>query len=53
MQCSKWQPIRSPRWPGKEGRWYIDAKRLRSLEIDNDLDLGRLLNRKVGYLLAS
>src|SRR5262245_6643367 len=32
--------------------WYVDAKRLSSLEIDQKFKLGRFLNRQVGGLLT-
>ena len=37
---------------GEEGRWHVEAERLRGLEIDDQLVLGRCLHRKVGGLLA-
>jgi hypothetical protein len=36
----------------KERCGHIDAERLRGLEIDDQLDLGGLLHRQVGRLLA-
>jgi hypothetical protein len=35
-----------------EGRWHCDAKRLRRLEIDHHLQLGRQLDRQVGWFGA-
>ena len=32
--------------------WNRDAERLRRLQVDNQLDLGRLLHRQVGRLFA-
>src|SRR6516164_1917598 len=37
----------------EHGRWDVDAGRLCSLEIDNQLVFGRRLDRQVGWLLAS
>ena len=31
---------------------YVDAERLGGLEVDDELDLGRLLHRQVGRLCA-
>jgi hypothetical protein len=35
---------------GEQRRWHGDAKRLRGLQIDDQLELGRLLDRQVGRL---
>src|SRR5262249_39783366 len=37
---------------GEHGRWHVEAERLRCLEIDHQLVLGRRLHRHVGWLLA-
>ena len=34
--------------PGEEHRRHVDAERLGGLEIDHQLELGRLLNRQFG-----
>jgi len=38
---------------GEQRRGHSEAKRLRGLEVDDQLKLGRCLHRKVGSLLAS
>jgi hypothetical protein len=35
----------------EQHRWNVEPQRLRGLEIDHKLELGRLLNRQVGGLL--
>jgi hypothetical protein len=35
---------------GEQCRWHAEAERLRSLEIDNQVKLGRLLDRNVSRL---
>ena len=37
---------------GEQRRRNVDAKRLRGLEIDHQLELGRLLDRQIGGLFA-
>src|SRR3954453_750824 len=37
---------------GEKRRWNFEAERLRGLEIDDELELGRLLHRQVGGLLT-
>src|SRR6476660_5356397 len=37
---------------GEQHRWNFEAERLGGLEIENQLDLCRLLDRKVGRLFA-
>jgi hypothetical protein len=32
----------------EQRRWHLEAERLRGLEIDDQLELGRLLDRKIG-----
>ena len=34
------------------GNWYLDAKRLGSLEVDHQLEPSRLLHRQMGWLGA-
>jgi len=29
-------------------QWHVEAERLRGLEVDHQLELGRLLNRQIG-----
>ena len=36
----------------EQGERHGDAERLRRLQVDNQLDLGRLLHRQVGRLFA-
>ena len=33
--------------PSQQGRWNVDAERLRSLEVHHQFELGRLLDRQV------
>jgi len=35
---------------GEQRRWHGEAERLSSLEIDDQLELGRLLDRKIGRI---
>jgi hypothetical protein len=37
---------------GEQGRRHVDAQLLRCLEVDHQLEFGRLLDRQVGGLLA-
>src|SRR5215831_4232017 len=37
---------------GEHRRWHLEPERFRRLEIDNQLELRRLLNRQVSGLLA-
>src|SRR5262245_23372261 len=37
---------------GEHGRGYVEAERFRSLEVDDQLVLGRRLHRKLGRLLT-
>src|SRR5262249_49533697 len=37
---------------GEQCRWYGESERLRSLKVDDQLDLGGLLDWQVGRLLA-
>jgi hypothetical protein len=37
---------------GKDARWDCQAKRLGRLEIDDQLEFGRLKHRKIGRFLA-
>ena len=44
--------IRSPRRRGRAARRHGEAERLGGLEVDHQLELGRLHDRQVGRLLA-
>jgi hypothetical protein len=35
---------------GEQRRWQVDAERLRGRQIDDQLEFGRLLDRKIGWL---
>src|SRR5436305_15225109 len=35
---------------GEQRRWHLDAERLRGREIDDEIELGRLLDRKLARL---
>ena len=37
---------------GEQRRWYFDAERLRSLEVDHQLVFRRRLHRQIGRLFA-
>jgi hypothetical protein len=37
---------------GEKRQWHFEAERLRCLEVDHRVELGRLLHRQVGRLLA-
>src|SRR5262252_10703319 len=35
---------------GEQRRWHLDAERLGGGQIDDELEFGRLLDRKVGWI---
>src|ERR1700730_3716230 len=36
----------------EQHRWHVDAEQPRRLQVDDELEFGRLLDRKIGGLLA-
>src|SRR5262245_65684014 len=38
---------------GEQRRWHVEAERLRGLEVDDEFEFHRLLDRQVGRLFAS
>jgi hypothetical protein len=42
--------IRSPRRRGQKRRRYVEAERLRHDQVNDEVELGRLLDRKIGGL---
>ena len=47
---SKTAPIRSPRRRGRERERHVEAERLGGLEVDHQLEFGRLLDWQIGRL---
>jgi hypothetical protein len=51
MHFREWSALfDNPVRAGEQHRWHDDAKRLSGVQIDHQLELGRLFDRQVGRL---